>query len=387
MKKKQITLIAVGDIVLVKRFEKTVRKSKTEGILASVNNCFKGGDVIFGNLECPISNSGDPIFKVAPKFRASPESVYLLKDLGFTILNLANNHINDFGGLAIIETMHALTKAHIDFVGAGNNIDEAISPKVIHIQGFRIGFLGFCDKEESIAKRSAPGAAEVKEDVVNRKIEKLRDEVDYVVLSLHMGIEFVDFPSPHNVAMCRRFIDRGVNVILGHHPHVPQGYEIYNGGLIIYSLGNFVFDMGRDTPEKSKIGFIYKILLTNGNIEKVTPVPYKMNNNYIPHLVHNENERKALLMYIERLSTPLKNQQQMEAIWYSTSRFFTRQLIKALLYRTFKQKKWWFLMWWLKIATRPQVRKVWLSYIWFLARGTHKKTSKNLAFSDFTLGR
>ena len=369
MDNKEIILIAVGDVVPGDKFIRAMKFGLNSSCMAGLVRRLKRGDILFGNLECPISWNGRAIFKAAPRLRGNPDTTRLLRELGLTIVNLANNHINDYGPVAIMETLHNLERSNIRYVGAGKDMAEADSPQILHARGQRVGFLAFCEKEESIATKTRPGAAEINEHVINREIDRLRDKVDYIVLSLHMGIEFVDFPSPDNINMCRRFVDRGVNVILGHHPHVPQGYELYNGGLIVYSLGNFIFDMGEQAGIKSKLGYVYEVVLSDASVAKVTPIPYKMDDNFVPYLVQNGEETNKLLIYLKRLSDPLKDRRKMEEMWYAATRFYTRELIKVLLFRTLRRGKWWFPLCWVRIVIRRQVRRVWIAYIGFLLKG------------------
>lgn len=377
----EIVLMAVGDIALEEQAYSSVRRERWK----ATAEVLRQGHIVFGNLECPLSANGKPIRKVGPHLRGVPESADELKLVGFTLLNLANNHIYDYGREGLLETIEALWTRGIASVGVGMDRDEAEQPFVKTVNGVPVAVLGFCDRQESVATKRRPGAAEIRERVIHNQFEALKKTGACLVVSLHTGIEFVDFPAPHTVAMCRRLIDRGATVVLGHHPHVPQGYERYRGGVIVYSLGNFSFDMGEETPTKARIGYIYRIAIKEHGVEAVTPIPYRMDDYYVPQIIEDGQEKKALLEYLERLSGPLQDNAALEAIWYVTSRYYTRQLIKALLYRTFKQHRLFFPRQWLGAVLRPQDRKTWLGFLRRCLSDRHNHVPVEQAFLSLTL--
>jgi len=152
------------------------------------------------------------------------------------------------------------------------NEKEARKPGIIEKNDVRLGFLGYCKKGEYTATDSTSGAALFDEEIIKEDIRSIKNKVDFVVLSLHWGIELSEYPSPEQVEMAHRLVDAGAEVIIGHHPHVLQGIERYKRGLIFYSLGNFIFDnyagkvVYKRMWEKRKQGIVAVIHLEKENL-------------------------------------------------------------------------------------------------------------------------
>ena len=138
-------------------------------------------------------------------------------------------------------------------------------PALLEVKGSKVGFLQFCDDEGGGALPGQPGVAltpPLQELVV--QVRMLREQVDYAVVALHTGIEFSPYPEPYFVELAHRLIDAGAALVVGHHPHVPQGWQRYGRGLIAYSLGDFLFDLPRHptdlTPRQHQLNHLHPIL-------------------------------------------------------------------------------------------------------------------------------
>ena len=215
----------------------------------SVNLAFKdfdaleAADVAMVNLECPITTRGERVEKPY-NFRMHPRYLKALLSAGIDVVNLANNHIYDYGDVGLFDTISYLDSVGIQHVGAGRNKIEAHAPVVKDIRGTRIAFLGYYGGGE------APKATKNQAGVADREIEGIRLDIsnarkekgaDFVVVNLHWGTELADTPDVGQIYFAHRVIDAGANLIVGHHPHVLQGIERYKSGVIAYSLGNFLF--------------------------------------------------------------------------------------------------------------------------------------------------
>ncbi len=240
--------------------------------------------IIFGNLETVLSDRGNPIEKRV-FLRVNPERINYLKDAGFNIVNIANNHIMDYGEEGLSDTIDVLRKSNIKFIGAGRNIKEAMEPELIKKNGLRIGFIGFTSAG-IIAKEESIGCAPLIKEFILDSISELRKEVDILVVSLHWGIEYVFYPSPEQQNLARLSIDKGADLVIGHHPHVIQGIEEYKNKLIIYSLGNCNFGVDQDKNYKgADIGLIISIEFLKEEIKNFEIIPMKIDSNYIPYLL------------------------------------------------------------------------------------------------------
>ncbi len=232
-----IKLFACGDLVNF-----TSNKSFIDDNLL---NIIGGCDFAICNFEAPIKiESMNPIKKAGPHLYQSNESISFLKEAGFNITSLANNHIYDYGQNALSATIKELRNNKIEFVGGGESFEEAYQIKILEKNDIKICLLAGCENEFGclFEKQNRGGYAWIFHDQIEDNIREWKHKVDFIILIVHAGVEDIQFPIKEWREKYRRLCDIGVDVIIGHHPHVPQGYEKYNKGLIFYSLGNFYFD-------------------------------------------------------------------------------------------------------------------------------------------------
>jgi poly-gamma-glutamate synthesis protein (capsule biosynthesis protein) len=184
------------------------------------------------------------IQKVGPHIFQSKESINRLREVGFNYVSLANNHIYDYGQQGLEQTIFELNKNYLNFIGGGLTFDEAYDPKIIDKNGIKIGLLAACENEFGCLYEKQPrgGYAWLFHALLEDNIKILKKTCDYVILIAHSGVEDISFPIKEWRDRYKRLCDIGVDVVIGHHPHVPQGYEKHHNSLIFYSLGNFYFD-------------------------------------------------------------------------------------------------------------------------------------------------
>ncbi len=240
------TLLAVGDIQLSRRVAPVIAERGWAHPTAALAPLISGADLAFANLECPASYLGTPYPGKPPEvtFRARPGDLFALKAAGFDVLSLANNHAGDYGEDALRETLEALRLLDIAVCGAGMDEADARRPAVLSAADRKVAFLAYAEPIWSVlAAGEGPGVAVLREDAVVADLAAAREWADIVVLSLHWGEEHRGQPRESDRALARRLVDAGADAVIGHHPHVLQGAEFYRGAPILYSLGNFVFDM------------------------------------------------------------------------------------------------------------------------------------------------
>ena len=170
-----------------------------------------------------------------------------LRGLGFDMFILANNHAFDYGIAGYDKTVKALNGYCF---GAGN-YDEAYKVFVVNQKGKKIGFLALCFAAnngvfDSFSNKEGKGVAWIGDARVNHIIEDAKENVDYLIVLPHDGIEYIDAPLPEIKNRYRDFIDYGADAVIASHPHCPQGWEKYKGCPIFYSLGNFYFNSKKD---------------------------------------------------------------------------------------------------------------------------------------------
>jgi len=248
-----IEILACGDIVIGSNGNHIISDELKKIITSS--------DISICNFEAPIKSNGHPIPKAGPHVYQSKSAICTVKKCGFDILSLANNHIYDYGETGLKDTLREITKHGLDYIGAGLSFDEAYELMIKKIDDIKIGFLSFCEAEFGalLEDEGRGGYAWINHQSVNNIVRKSKQKVDVLILIAHAGEEEVPLPLPEWRTRYRELCDFGVDVIIGHHPHVPQGWEKYNNSLIFYSLGNFYFDWG---GFKTKEDMSYSVLLT-----------------------------------------------------------------------------------------------------------------------------
>ncbi len=199
------------------------------------------GDLLFGNFETPITVRQDNEPNPLKQYFSPPGVGRALKQLGYDVVNLAHNHIYDFGAEGVESTMCELNDAGLPFIGIGQNADEAARPAIIRSgRGIVFGFLGYTTSSNSLDPKHKYVACFPYLDRVSRDIKSLKESVDVVIVSCHTGVQYNPYPTPETRQLAHEAIDSGAAVFLGHHPHVPQGLERIGQGIAIYSLGDFV---------------------------------------------------------------------------------------------------------------------------------------------------
>jgi poly-gamma-glutamate synthesis protein (capsule biosynthesis protein) len=198
-------------------------------------------DLRITNLECPLTKHATPIPKTGPALKADPQNIQVLKNNGFNLVTLANNHIMDYGSRGIQDTIDFLKEHKIDYVGAGS-ITEEIDVIFKTKDDFIIGIINVCENEWSTDERQGYQANGFSEIGMFYSIKKAKQKADKVIVIHHGGHEMYNLPSPRLKKILRFFVDCGADVVVNHHTHCIGGEEIYKEAPIFYSLGNFVFD-------------------------------------------------------------------------------------------------------------------------------------------------
>lgn len=290
----QVTLLAVGDIMLARTIGDLVREQGPQIVFAGVQSVLDSADVRVGNLECAITGN-DQANQKSFTLRAPPETAQALSIAGFDVLSLANNHAMDYGPGGLADTQAALSSLGIATVGAGLNTAIAHAPVIITKNGLRLAFLAYLDvlPERSgfdphtwIATESNPGIAWASPEQIKADVAAARLKADLVIVMLHGGIEITDVInniSNEQRSEAHAAIDAGAALVLGSHPHVLQHIERYHGGLIAYSLGNFVFDQYDGVANAT---ILLRVLLTRSGVQGYDYVPALIDHG-LPHIIQD----------------------------------------------------------------------------------------------------
>lgn len=264
----QVTLLFAGDIMLARTpGQALARGTDPFGPFADL---LRQADLAVGNLECVVASVGARVPKLY-NFRCHPRSVAALARYGW-VVSLANNHSGDYGKDAFAEELSLLKQGGVASFGGGANAREAHAPLVIEKKGLKIAFLGYDEIElrSYEAGQATPGVAWSDDDAVVRDVQAAKRQADLVVVFPHWGLEYHTQPSDRQKQLARTMIDAGADLVVGSHPHVTEGAEYYKGKLIVYSLGNFVFDdfldVGPDLKELSRTGWVLRATLDKAGL-------------------------------------------------------------------------------------------------------------------------
>lgn len=307
--KSNVNFIAVGDIFINGILADLITSDSIIKPFEFVSDVIADSDIKFGNLEGPVSTRGTPLDKCC--LHSIPEAVKSLSAIDFNIVSLANNHIFDYGYESFNDTCSILDENGIKWFGAGDNIKKATTPAIMEVNGLRVGFLGyswnFIGSIDATPKTA--GTAPLDKKSMIKEVMNLTQQVDTLVVSLHWGYERERYPLPYQRKMAHDIIDAGASLILGHHPHVLQGIEKYKNGIIVYSLGNFIFpdfqykDFHLLQKEENKESIIFRCALSKKTVEQWSVIPIKSNDNFQP-VPQNGIDGKKILNRIRELSEP-----------------------------------------------------------------------------------
>lgn len=300
-----LTATFAGDIYLGGPLEAIVLKNPTYPFLHIADLC-RVNDLFFANLEGPLSTRGELYVEKSYTFRTSPQVVRCLSEGGVNVLSLANNHIMDFGPEALTDTLTTLKEHGIYTAGAGLNLEQGRQPALIKKKGITIAFLAYNNTFplEFNATVDQPGTVPGYEYYIRQDVKKARSFADLVVVSFHWSAELLKEHKPYQSSLAKLAINAGAHLVFGHHPHVIQGVEVYKHGLIVYSLGNFVF---ASRSKRVQDGLLLQVKFTPSGLHSATFYPLNINNyqvNFQPQLYTGEQAQRVL-SELNTLSAPL----------------------------------------------------------------------------------
>lgn len=262
-------------------------------------------DIVFANLEAPFGTDGAP-FPKRFSFRVKPDLVRVLSAAGINLVSLANNHIMDFGRESLLKTIAVLDEAQIRHAGAAMDGEKACAPLFFQERGKKIAFFSYSltFPQEFWATDSSAGTCFPAAEHVFKDIARARQVADYVIVSCHWGEELMTAPKEYQVTLAHQFIDKGVDLIIGHHPHVVQGIEIYHEKPIVYSLGNFIFGSYSENVRQS---MLVKFVLAGKSDFSGEIIPLNVYNkelDFQPRVLEGR-QKEDFLEYVQKLSGEL----------------------------------------------------------------------------------
>lgn len=285
----KVSLTFLGDIML----DRGVKSSVYSNFNGDYSKLFENldelhtSDIVFANLEGPISDGGKNVGSKY-SFRFEPLVAKVLKEAGIDVVSFANNHVGDWSLEAFTDTLTHLHNAGITFAGAGLNKQEASNVKILESHGIKVGFLAFSDVGPTWMEAQQDGAGQLLASDPERLeyIKQAKEKVDILVVSYHWGEEYSEH-TQRQEELAKSSIDNGANLVIGHHPHVIQDIEEYNGGLIAYSLGNAIFD--QNFSKETMEGLLLQVDISKDGLSSYEEKVFSISTKYQPQKPISQN--------------------------------------------------------------------------------------------------
>lgn len=294
-KSGEVQISAAGDICLeedgyVLDYYNTVNSDLKQCISSEILDKTNSADLFFLNHEYAISDRGTPLEDKYYVFRAKPERMSILKEMGTDIVSLANNHVYDYGADALNDTADLLDKAEIAYVGGGRNKEEAEQPTYYIINGIKIGFVAASEGENY---RFTPAATDTTPGIMdcydateyNKVIAQAASECDYLIAYVHWGPEDDNQYTEQQTTHGKEFLASGADIVIGGHPHVLQGIEYTDDGPIVYSLGDFWFN------DETKYTGLLNLNITVDGLQEMSFTPCLQSDSKTQYLTDTEEQR------------------------------------------------------------------------------------------------
>lgn len=257
-------------------------------------------DVFYLNHEYCVSDRGEPLEGKLYTFRAKPERMALLDEMGTDLVSLANNHVYDYGEEALLDTLDYLDEAKLPYVGGGRNKEEADRPIYFIVNGIKIGFVAATNAEivyyTPAATEDSPGVLEAYDTAeYNQIIAEAAKECDYLIAYIHWGPEDTNQYAEYQTEQGKEFLASGADIVVGGHPHVLQGMEYVDGKPIIYSMGDFWFN------DETKYTGLLKLDITIDGLEEMSFVPC-LQTGYTTQYLKEASEQREFYDFLQGLS-------------------------------------------------------------------------------------
>ena len=292
---QEVSLVAVGDIMLSRNVAAKMQANGNDYPFAEVTPLLQNSDITFANLECPIT-AGPVVPTGSMIFHANPGVQDALAKAGIKIVSLANNHTMNYGAKGMLDTVSYLDSVGIKHAGGGKDDVAAGAPVYFDIKGIKFAFLAYNDTDvipdNYAAGPNHPGNNIMDIPKMQAAVKAAKQNADIVIVSMHSGTEY-KAPNQHQKDFAHAAIDAGAEMVIGHHPHVLQPIEKYNGHYIMYSLGNFVFDQMFSTETRQSV--LTKTYFNKQGLTRIEFTPLMIYDYSQPRVVTDDSEKAAIL--------------------------------------------------------------------------------------------
>ncbi len=332
-----IKLLISGDFCPIGRNDKLLKEEKYKELFNGFENLSNTVDFSIVNLECPITSSTQKIIKTGPNIKSENTNAFkALKFAGFNLLCLANNHIQDYSQKGVMDTLAFAEEYGFNTVGAAKDRSTAAKPFIKEIRGIKLGIINIAENEFCAATKNSAGAYTFDFIENTQEIQKLRNKVDKIILIYHGGREHFQLPTPELRKRLRYFISLGVDAVVAHHTHCVSGYEYLNNGLIIYSLGNFIFDYKKKYQKGKWTKGMSVILSLKDGVFFPEFIPHYQGREEDPSLrILEGSEKLDFLREIEHFREIIEDDKVFEAAWEKYLKTQDRYYLSSLYINNF----------------------------------------------------
>lgn len=293
--KEPITLIFTGDVIPARSVNsQMVQRNNFKYPFEETASFLQNADLTIINLEAPLVKNC-PVTDTGMIFCGDPRFIEGLDYAGIDIASLANNHASNWGKEGIDQTVALLNQNNIATTGINNIVYK-------EVKGTKFSFIAF----NGVSPFDSPYISKIEKSDIENKVKEAKSNSDFIIVLYHWGKEYSFLPvsdasiAPFNPVEIGRFtIDMGADLVVGNHPHVIQGYEIYKEKPIFYALGNFVFD--QMWSSETRIGVLLKIDLLGNKITSFSFYPVRIDNYAQPKFIEGE-EKEAVLENLNRIN-------------------------------------------------------------------------------------
>ena len=304
-------IIFASDWAAIRHFAPQIALNSV-GVYGNLLSVLQQADYKIVNLETPLFE-GNFITKSGAVFTSSPSSINSLLAVPFNCAILANNHTFDCGEEGFFATVDLLKNNNIATVGAGKNLDEAFTPAIIKDETQKIAIFALSEAEDMRhATKNTSGVAPWNIELLTQKITEAKNQNYFIIVSAHCGLEYQPYPSFYVREAFEKLAQAGANIIVGHHPHVPQGMTMFGDTPAYFSMGNFVFYQPVDFFYR-KLGYMVEMDVNNGKLDNHKIIPYKISDDGLSLLEGDLLSDFYQLFY--KLSLPLTSNAEHRAAW------------------------------------------------------------------------
>jgi len=318
-KKPAAEIVIAGDWAPIRDFSHTILENP-EAIYGDLLPVLRDNHLRVVNLECPLVDKETPVHKSGAVLKGVSEHIHGLTVVPFEVTTLGNNHVFDYGTDAFVQTRDLLHQNGILSTGAGLSVAEAEKPLLVSANGIQIGIISFSEGEDLTgAAPGKPGVFGWEIDRVIDLVKEIRSDAHVVIIICHGGVEYIPFPPPYLAGALQRIAEAGADLVIGHHPHVPQGVQIHKGVPICFSLGNFVFFQPTDLQYR-KIGYLVKAGVAENGVSAIRIIPYEIGPDRL--MLLKEQRLQQTLKKLGALSARLESTESIAEAWHGFLQYY-----------------------------------------------------------------